>query len=347
MSQRDDKTIAFRPRARRDASPEVADEPVYEVDDVAVGPDGSVSPRPSGGELASPSTRARSHRRAHVASDAGEPTPLRPHPARTAPSAASTGDLHRARDAARSRAADARGADRSRRRGPAGAEPAGSRRGDRPAPGTRSPGAADTGSAKGSRESKGASAAARAGAAVFGGARSAAQRLTAAVTSAPRGSDDPDRSRRGRTASQDGADGQPGGRRRFPRPSRRALAVLAVAVVAVAALYGPVRDLYMAKRNNQILQDVLAEIDAENAAVEKRARDLTTEQGIEDEARLHGYVRQGEEAATVSGLPGDQEGEAVPIPDDVRASVLAREDPWYIQALDRLFLYQKGDQNHE
>ena len=96
MSQRDDKTIAFRPRARRDASPEAVDEPVYEVDDVAVGPDGSVSPRPSGGELASPSTRARSHRRARATSDAGDPTPLRPHPARTASSAASTGDLHRA-----------------------------------------------------------------------------------------------------------------------------------------------------------------------------------------------------------------------------------------------------------
>ena len=133
----------------------------------------------------------------------------------------------------------------------------------------------------------------------------------------------------------------------FRSPSRRALAVLAVVVVAVVALYGPVRDLYMAKRNNQIIQDVLAEINAENEAVEKRARDLTTEQGIEDEARLHGYVKEGEEAATVSGLPGGQGGEAVPIPEDVRAAVLAREDPWYIQALDRLFFYQKGDQNHE
>ena len=343
MSQRDDKTIAFRPRARRDASAEVADEPVYEVDDVAVGPDGSVSPRPSGGELASPSTRARSHRRAHATSDAGEPTPLRPHPARTAPSAATTGDLHRARDAARAQAADARGADRPRRRGHAGAEAAFGRRGDRPEDGPRSRGAGD---ARAPKVPKGASAAAKAGAAVAGGARSVAQRLTAAVTSAPRDADAPSRARRGRPASGDGPADQPV-RRRFPRPSRRALAVLAVAVVAVVALYGPVRDLYMAKRNNQILQDVLAEINAENAAVEKRARDLTTEQGIEDEARLHGYVRQGEEAATVSGLPGEQEGEAVPIPDDVRASVLAREDPWYIQALDRLFLYQKGDQNHE
>lgn len=343
MSQRDDKTIAFRPRARRDASAEVADEPVYEVDDVAVGPDGSVSPRPSGGELASPSTRARSHRRAHATSDAGEPTPLRPHPARTVPSAATTGDLHRARDAARAQAADARGADRPRRRGHAGAEAAFGRRGDRPEDGPRSRGAGD---ARAPKVPKGASAAARAGAAVAGGARSVAQRLTAAVTSAPRDADAPSRARRGRPASGDGPADQPV-RRRFPRPSRRALAVLAVAVVAVVALYGPVRDLYMAKRNNQILQDVLAEINAENAAVEKRARDLTTEQGIEDEARLHGYVRQGEEAATVSGLPGEQEGEAVPIPDDVRASVLAREDPWYIQALDRLFLYQKGDQNHE
>ena len=123
--------------------------------------------------------------------------------------------------------------------------------------------------------------------------------------------------------------------------------MLAVVVVAVVALYGPVRDFYMAKRNNQIIQDVLAEINAENEAVEKRARDLTTEQGIEDEARLHGYVKEGEEAATVSGLPGGQGGEAVPIPEDVRAAVLAREDPWYIQALDRLFFYQKGDQNHE
>lgn len=343
MSQRDDKTIAFRPRARRDASPEAVDEPVYEVDDVAVGPDGSVSPRPSGGELASPSTRARSHRRARATSDAGDPTPLRPHPARTASSAASTGDLHRARDAARAQAADGRG-DRTRRRGGVGAGQRARGAADAKAKTAKAGKAAKTEGTP--KASKGASAAAKAGAAVAGGARSAAQRLTSAVTSARRGGDASSPARRGRTSPQEGADGQPA-KRRLPRPSRRALAVLAVVVVAVVALYGPVRDLYMAKRNNQIIQDVLAEINAENEAVEKRARDLTTEQGIEDEARLHGYVKEGEEAATVSGLPGGQGGEAVPIPEDVRAAVLAREDPWYIQALDRLFFYQKGDQNHE
>lgn len=353
MSQRDDKTIAFRPRGGGSSEP--PDEPVYEVDDVAVGPDGSVSPRPvADGELAAPSDRARTRRRARPVSDAGEPTPLRQHPSRRPSSAAATGDLHRARDVARAQAAghgsrNAAAARRGRRLKPADGDDTGQGR-------SRSEDAAPTGRRRpkskgrsGRRKAKGA-AAAGAAATVGGSAasavRSAAQRISAAVASVGGAQNDSSR-RSSRDGGASTASEQAKAKRRLPRPSRRALIALAVVVVAVVALYGPARDLYMARRNNQILHDVLTEISTENTALGQRARELLTDQGIEDEARLHGYVKQGEEAATVAGLPGEQEGEAIPIPDDVRAEVLAREDPWYIQTLDRLFFYQKGDQNHE
>ncbi|MEY8437155.1 hypothetical protein AAK967_05375 [Atopobiaceae bacterium 24-176] len=358
MSQSDDKTIAFRPR--RGDSPEPPDEPVYEVDDVAVGPDGSVSPRPAAdGELAAPSERARARRRTRPSSDAGEPTPLRQHPSRRPSSAAATGDLRRARDAARSQAAGrsarSASASRERRLGAAGSGASEQGRGrpeDAAPKGRRRPKDKERGrrgkAKKGTPFAGVGAAVATAGGAVASAARSVAQRLSSAVTSAGGAKNAPSskrvsRDKRGASGDNEQAEAK----RRLPRPSRRVAIVLAVVALAAVSLYGPARDLYMARRNNQILRDVLTEISTENSALGQRARELLTDQGIEDEARLHGYVKQGEEAATVTGLPGEQEGQAIPIPDNVRAEVLAREDPWYVQALDRLFFYQKGDQNHE
>lgn len=121
------------------------------------------------------------------------------------------------------------------------------------------------------------------------------------------------------------------------------LAIMGICLVALAILYPPACDYYRARRNGEVYQAQLDAFNGLNEEEKARIRSLNTEQGIEDEARLHGYVRQGEQAVTVSGLPEEQDaGQAAPIPDDIKAEVLARTDPWYVQALDVLFGYKKG-----
>lgn len=124
--------------------------------------------------------------------------------------------------------------------------------------------------------------------------------------------------------------------------------LVAIAAVLVAALflYAPVRDLYWAHRDNEVLTAQAAALDESNAEALARAKSLSTEEGIKDEARLHGYVEKGEEAATVEGLPGQEdESEAAPVPTDVANEVLQQEDPWYVKALDTVFGYDKTARN--
>ena len=121
------------------------------------------------------------------------------------------------------------------------------------------------------------------------------------------------------------------------------LAILGLCLVVMAILYPPACDYYRARRDGEIYQAQLDAFNALNEEEKARIHALNTEQGIEDEARIHGYVRQGEQAVTVSGLPEEgSAGQAAPIPDDIKADVLARQDPWYVQALDVLFGYKKG-----
>lgn len=147
-------------------------------------------------------------------------------------------------------------------------------------------------------------------------------------------------SRRGRSRGEEGSEGPEVPwqvRLRVP------LVILAVCLVALAILYPPACDYYRAARDGEIYQAQLDAFNNLNEEEKERIRSLNTEQGIEDEARLHGYVRKGEQAVTVSGLPEEQDaGQAAPIPDDIKADVLARTDPWYVQALDVLFGYKKG-----
>lgn len=122
--------------------------------------------------------------------------------------------------------------------------------------------------------------------------------------------------------------------------------VVAAVLVAGVFLYGPTKDLYWAHRDNEVLTAQAQALDDSNAEALARVQALSTEDGIKDEARLHGYVEEGEEAVTVQGLPGEEdESEAAPVPDDVAQQVLEQEDPWYIQALDTVFGYDKTARN--
>lgn len=115
-----------------------------------------------------------------------------------------------------------------------------------------------------------------------------------------------------------------------------------MAIIVLVFLYEPCRNLYCAKRNESILLQEKEETEAANNVAQERVNQLSTEEGIKDEARLHGYVEQGETPVTVEGLESDETLETSnPAPSNIRDEVLAKQDPFYISLGDFIFGYNK------
>lgn len=122
------------------------------------------------------------------------------------------------------------------------------------------------------------------------------------------------------------------------RPTRflRALVVTCVAIlVAVALLYGPARGLYCAWRENSELKAQDAQALSEKGQIEEDISDLTSKDGIKDQAREMGYVDEGETRIIVEGGEEDEGAEA---PDDASAE----DVPSYLQFFDLVFGYKEG-----
>ena len=117
--------------------------------------------------------------------------------------------------------------------------------------------------------------------------------------------------------------------------ARRAVIILGFLAVTVLFLYGPVRSLYAATRDEQVYTAQLAELNASNEELRAEVDRLQSREGIEDEARKRGYVLQGEQPVMVEGLEVDDRGTA----DSSASAVQSRSDdnPWYIDVLDFVF----------
>lgn len=112
--------------------------------------------------------------------------------------------------------------------------------------------------------------------------------------------------------------------------------IVAVALlVVVVALYGPSCDLYRQWRLESARSQTLSELTQANEEVQGDIDNLTTEEGIKDEARRRGYVEEGEKSVVVDGLtegddPSDEPAEQAPA------------EPWYLGVTDFIFGYE-GD----
>lgn len=118
------------------------------------------------------------------------------------------------------------------------------------------------------------------------------------------------------------------------------LLVVATIALAVFMLYAPLRDMYVANRRLDYLQETYDALLAENAALQSELELLQTREGIENEARARGYVEEGETKVVVDGLP---EVEA----QDLVASRVSEEElpdnrTWSTRMLDQLFGYEPG-----
>lgn len=136
---------------------------------------------------------------------------------------------------------------------------------------------------------------------------------------------------------------------------RRALVVAGVILTCVLFLYQPLRSLYVARRNEQVLTEQLAQMNATNNSLQSDIGALQTREGIEDAARRLGYVGEGETAVNVEGIDSSA-GDAL---SDSSTSVAGTagssgssdssdaastsDDPWYVRIGDFIFGYDPSE----
>lgn len=108
-----------------------------------------------------------------------------------------------------------------------------------------------------------------------------------------------------------------------------------VVVLAIAMLYGPTRNYYVAWRSGQDLQAYYTALAEQNEALMNDVERLTSQEGIEDEARRRGLIKEDETGVVVEGLPDD---ELARLLEDIE---LEDTRPWYIKALDVVFFYSR------
>lgn len=132
----------------------------------------------------------------------------------------------------------------------------------------------------------------------------------------------------------------------FTHGPQRGLFIGIVVVLVLVSLYFPVRDLYVAKRSNDILSKQVEIRQQYNDELQKSVDKLLSEQGIKDAASEDlGLVMPGEKRIEVQGLDEDSDSSSSKKSSNAKkASEVAKEieevgkdAPWYIQTLDMLF----------
>ena len=132
----------------------------------------------------------------------------------------------------------------------------------------------------------------------------------------------------------------------FTHGPQRGLFIGIVVVLVLVSLYFPVRDLYVAKRSNDILAKQVEIRQQYNDELQKSVDKLLSEEGIKDAATEDlGLVMPGETKIDVLGLDDDSGSSSSKKSSNAKkASEVAKEieevgkdAPWYIQALDILF----------
>lgn len=131
----------------------------------------------------------------------------------------------------------------------------------------------------------------------------------------------------------------------FTHGPQRGLFIGIVVVLVLVSLYFPVRDLYVAKRSNDILAKQVEIRQQYNDEMKKDTDKWFSEEGIKDSARDLGMVMPGEKRIDVQGLDDDSDSSSSKKSSNAKkASEVAKEieevgkdAPWYIQTLDMLF----------
>ncbi len=129
----------------------------------------------------------------------------------------------------------------------------------------------------------------------------------------------------------------------FPRVARIATLGICICIVSFC-LYTPAQHFYHAQRENERLVAEYSVIKERNNALDIQNDILASKAGMEDAVRKKlGYVKDGENAAVVTGLSDATVGKNRKS-ENVEASVLSRSvqvpEAWYTPFLDTFFHYE-------
>lgn len=123
---------------------------------------------------------------------------------------------------------------------------------------------------------------------------------------------------------------------------------IGVLVLICMSLYTPLRDLYIAKRESAIKEQILEQANEQNEAYLAEIQRLQTTEGIKDEARQRGLVEKGEVAVEVEGLEDSaHENKDTPSAQDEKYTEQTQmfgknytvKTDWKTQILDFIFMY--------
>lgn len=124
---------------------------------------------------------------------------------------------------------------------------------------------------------------------------------------------------------------------RVPKGLWRTLLSVGVAALFVVMLYEPAQQYYQQMRETDRLQAEYAAVAARSNTLQSTIDSLSSEEGIEDKAHTDlGYVKKGEQTATVKGvnIVDDEEFSSNVAPGSIPAP-----ETWYSPVLDTLFGY--------
>jgi len=116
------------------------------------------------------------------------------------------------------------------------------------------------------------------------------------------------------------------------------LVVALVIVIAVGTLiYPAAREYYISTRNLEKANIELAEVNERNQEIQHDIDRLTTDEGKEDYVReRYGWVKEGEHAVIVKGVPSD--ASTTVVEEEVATEDIKPESSWLTNVLDVIFL---------
>ena len=105
-------------------------------------------------------------------------------------------------------------------------------------------------------------------------------------------------------------------------------------------MYVPMKNYYTAVRDQAKAEVALEIVTTRNEALIEDVALLTSDAGMEDRARQqYGWVKQGENAVTVTGLSSEGEPSAAEILRTVTLNDIKAPETWYSPVLDPFFGY--------
>ena len=117
--------------------------------------------------------------------------------------------------------------------------------------------------------------------------------------------------------------------------------VLTALLFAAVFLYPPARQYYLEMRTNAQLQAEYEALTERNEAIQEEIDHLSTDEGVQDEAREQlGWVQEGEVAVVVEGLEAEEEEK--PVRAQVASGSVPAPTTWYSPVLDVIFGFNDG-----